>query len=214
MWFINNKKHATISVTTIKYVNNMSKSTKSRIDTKTEKSQELNKLKDEFLLKHKNELDDFQESINKNFTPEGRWSIRETDPFILAARFGDTESIDLFLKNGYDKNVRGPHGFTALFECKTTESMPMLQHLLKSGVDINAKDAYGSTVLMRACETRNIECIKNLLDDPKIDINAKDPQGNTALDRILPTTSQDLQQEIKGLFAAKAVKRNMRPIER
>ncbi|KAK0474353.1 hypothetical protein IW261DRAFT_1297882, partial [Armillaria novae-zelandiae] len=97
-------------------------------------------------------------------------------PFMLAARYGFTKIMVLFLeRQDDDLNIPGENGRTALHAAVEESQHGSLNLLLKSGrVDVNRKDSEGRTALSIAANLGSVQSVKMLVDHIGIDILVKD----------------------------------------
>ena len=77
-------------------------------------------------------------------TPEAvRQQLR--DYFFNAARFGDNEVLDEFIRAGYDLNSADDKGYTALILAAYNGHGETVERLLAAGADACAEDKRGNT---------------------------------------------------------------------
>ncbi|MEW6248917.1 MAG: ankyrin repeat domain-containing protein [Nitrospirota bacterium] len=105
-----------------------------------------------------------------------------SDPFLNAARNGQTNKVTRYLDQGVDINLRGEYGETALMFAASHGRLDTVRALLSKGADVNAKNQNGGTALMGACSSRffSAAVVSELLDNGA-DINARASDGVTAL---------------------------------
>ena len=72
------------------------------------------------------------------------------DLFFAAAKIGNSEVINEFLKHGFPVDVRNPAGFTPLMMATYYGHQPIVSTLLTYGADRCARDQKGHTALMAA----------------------------------------------------------------
>ena len=90
-------------------------------------------------------------------------SVYGFTPLMAASQMYNTETVDFFLKEGYDVNQIIPHekdtcpGWTALtfavgdaYPSQSSDQLETIELLLKNGADINIRDKQGHTILERA----------------------------------------------------------------
>ncbi|KAK0474384.1 hypothetical protein IW261DRAFT_1610557 [Armillaria novae-zelandiae] len=125
-------------------------------------------------------------------------------PFMLAARYGFTEIMELFLERQEDDpNALGENGRTALHAAIEESQHGSIDLLLKSGqVDVNRKDCEGRTALSFAARLGSIQSVKRLVDHVGIDISVKDNNGKSAYNIVV----EGGQHEVVTLLAEYAVK--------
>ncbi|KAK0477525.1 hypothetical protein IW261DRAFT_1485021 [Armillaria novae-zelandiae] len=105
-------------------------------------------------------------------------------PFMLAARYGFSEIIELFLERQEDDlDVPGENGRTALHVAVQESQQHSIDLLLKSGrVDVNRKDSEGRTALSIAASLGSVWSVKKLVHQRGIDILVRDHNGKSAYD--------------------------------
>lgn len=72
------------------------------------------------------------------------------DLFFAAAKIGNSEVINEFLKHGFPVDVRNKHGYTPLMMATYYGHQAIVSSLLKHGADRCARDNRGNTALMGA----------------------------------------------------------------
>ncbi len=110
-------------------------------------------------------------SPEKNVTSVQVTSQQELiDLFFAAAKTGNQEVIDEFLKHGFPVDVRNKDGYTPLMMATYYGHQPIVSTLLKHGADRCARDNRGNTALMGALfkmefsiakQLRQIDCDAN-----------------------------------------------------
>lgn len=85
------------------------------------------------------------------------------DYFFNAARFGDNEVLDEFIKSGYDLNTADDKGYTALILAAYNGHPATVERLLTAGADACAEDKRGNTALMGAIFKGELRIAKRLL---------------------------------------------------
>ncbi|KAK0474363.1 hypothetical protein IW261DRAFT_1610544 [Armillaria novae-zelandiae] len=125
-------------------------------------------------------------------------------PFMLAARYGFTEIMVLFLeRQDDDPNTPGENGRTALHAAIEESQHGSIDLLLKSGrVDVNRKDSEGRTALSIAASLGSVQSVKMLVDHVGIDVSVKDNDGKSAYDIVV----EGGQHEVVTLLTEYAVK--------
>ncbi len=95
-------------------------------------------------------------------TPEAvRQQLR--DYFFNAARFGDNEVLDEFIRAGYDLNSADDKGYTALILAAYNGHGETVERLLAAGADACAEDKRGNTALLGAIFKGELGIAKRLL---------------------------------------------------
>jgi uncharacterized protein len=120
-----------------------------------------------------------------------------------AARDGNTEAIQEFLKQGVDVNARNDYGSTPLMEAISGHRPATARALIEAGADVNAT-RYQFTPLIFAVIARDVDTIKLLLGkgaDPKAFnnsavrfavIGAKDNPPKVGIARLLVEAGADV----------------------
>ena len=107
-----------------------------------------------------------------------------TDPsperLVLAARYGQMESVDYLLEGGMDVNAKDAYGNTALIAAASNEQSEMVTHLLAAGANVNAANKKELTALMGAAAKGDFELAHQLIASGA-DANYKNNDGETAL---------------------------------
>jgi ankyrin repeat protein len=101
------------------------------------------------------------------------------EDFLRAVQSGNTEKVDLFIREGIDVNVRDKGGYTALLIASEQGDPAMARLLIDKGADVNAKDKDGYTPLMYVAYSGNSEIAKMLIKN-RAEIHARDKDGWTA----------------------------------
>lgn len=91
------------------------------------------------------------------------------DLFLDAAKIGNQEVIEEFLKHGFPVDVKNSQGFTALMMATYYGHQPTVTTLLKHGADRCARDNKGNTALMGALFKMELAIAKQL---SKVDCDA------------------------------------------
>jgi len=111
-------------------------------------------------------------------TPEAvRQQLR--DYFFNAARFGDNEVLDEFIRAGYDLNSADDKGYTALILAAYNGHSEAVERLLAAGADACAEDKRGNTALLGAIFKGELGIAKRLLAT-ECDPNQRNAAGQTA----------------------------------
>lgn len=82
--------------------------------------------------------------------------------FFAAAKTGNQEVIDEFLKHGFPVDVRNADGYTPLMMAAYYGHQPIVSTLLKHGADRCARDNKGNTALMGALFKMEFSIAKQL----------------------------------------------------
>src|SRR5690606_13593524 len=99
--------------------------------------------------------------------------------FFAAAKIGNTEVINEFLKHGFPVDVRNKDGYTALMLATYYGQQPVVTSLLQHGADRCARDNKGNTALMGALFKMEFTIAKQLRQ-VDCDANAKQTGQKTA----------------------------------
>ena len=94
------------------------------------------------------------------------------DLFFTAAKTGNQEVINEFLKNGFPVDVRNPQSYTALMMAAYYGQQSIVDILIKYGADRCARDSKGNTALMGAMFKLEWGVVKQLRK-VDCDVNAK-----------------------------------------
>lgn len=86
------------------------------------------------------------------------------DYLFNAARAGDSEMLDEFIRAGYDLNSADPRGYTALILAAYNGHLDAVEQLLAAGADPCQQDARGNTALMGAIFKGELRIARRLLD--------------------------------------------------
>lgn len=84
--------------------------------------------------------------------------------YFEAARSGDDEMIEEFVKAGFDLNVQDDKGYTGLILAAYHGHGELVDRLLAAGADPCAQDKRGNTALMGAIFKGELAIAKHLLD--------------------------------------------------
>ncbi|WP_421683974.1 ankyrin repeat domain-containing protein [Stutzerimonas urumqiensis] len=98
--------------------------------------------------------------------------------FFNAARFGDNEVLDEFIRSGYDLNTTDDKGYTALILAAYNGRADTVERLLAAGADACAEDKRGNTALMGAIFKGELRIAKRLLAT-ECDPNQRNKAGQT-----------------------------------
>lgn len=98
-------------------------------------------------------------------TPEEPEQIQHQlrDYLFNAARFGDNDVLDEFIRAGYDLNTADEKGYTALILAAYNGHPETVERLITAGADACAKDKRGNTALMGAIFKGELRIAKRLL---------------------------------------------------
>jgi hypothetical protein len=113
-------------------------------------------------------------------------SARETagkeapNALVLAARQGETRSVQALLRHGAQPNTKDASGTTALIAAGSNGYGEIVGILLSVGADVNAKSLSGDTALMSAARGGHAEIVRRLVK-AGARVEAKDKNGNSAL---------------------------------
>lgn len=111
---------------------------------------------------------------------EGPAAARGDPALVLAARFGQRDTVRLLLDQGVAPDSRDGLGRTALIAAAGEADSAITSLLLARGADVSAADPEGITALMHAA-ARGREDNVRLLLDAGADLNTYDGNGETAL---------------------------------
>ena len=107
-----------------------------------------------------------------------------TDPsperLVLAARYGQMESVSYLLEGGMDVDAKDAYGNTALIAAASNEQSEMVAHLLATGANVNAANKKELTALMGAAVKGDFELAHQLIGSGA-NVNDKNNDGETAL---------------------------------
>jgi ankyrin repeat protein len=114
-----------------------------------------------------------------------------SEQFLIALQKGHTNTVKVFLKNGFNANYTDDHGFTALMIAAKHGHLEMVEFFLKNGFDITAKtDIEGYTALLIAVRKGYSKIVRLLLQN-HANINDRTRDGCNAL--MLAVKSGDLE---------------------
>lgn len=116
--------------------------------------------------------------LEKGVSPDARDASGNT-PLMLAAVYGDTETMRLLLDRGANANATNNAGATALIRAAFDAEKVAL--LLARGADVHARSALGNTALMLAARPWNSRPAVEMLLRHGADVNATNLFGATAL---------------------------------
>ena len=118
-------------------------------------------------------------TVAKNVSPDQSEAKLQMDSqqelnnlFFAAARIGNEEVINEFLKNGFPVDIRNVDGYTPLMMATYYGHQPIVTTLLKYGADRCARDKKGNTALMGALFKMEFSIAKQLRQ-VDCDANAK-----------------------------------------
>ncbi|MCC6301336.1 MAG: ankyrin repeat domain-containing protein [Gammaproteobacteria bacterium] len=113
--------------------------------------------------------------------PVGDPAAARGDPaLVLAARFGQRDTVRLLLDQGVTPESRDGLGRTALIAAAGEADAAITALLLARGADVSAADLEGVTALMHAAARGRADNVRLLLE-AGADVNAYDGNGETAL---------------------------------
>lgn len=102
------------------------------------------------------------------------------ESFIRQAAKGNTENVELFLKEGINVNYKDQSNSTALILAAANGHIDIVKLLLAKGADINAVDNNNSSALLHATYNNHVEIVKLLIEN-KANLNIKNSSKETAL---------------------------------
>lgn len=97
-----------------------------------------------------------------------------------AATTGDTDKIDLLIKNGINLNESDETGLNPFMAAAYSGEVNVLRQLFEAEVPIDSKDSSGYTALMFASNSNQLSCVKYLVENGA-NINEIDKDGSTPL---------------------------------
>jgi ankyrin repeat protein len=106
-------------------------------------------------------------------------------PFMVAARNGQTEAVEVLLEAGARVDVQASHGATALGMAISNNVDDIVEILVERGADVRRKGESGATPLMRAQGPE----VARILLEAGADVNERDDRGRTPLMRIASVRS-------------------------
>jgi ankyrin repeat protein len=101
--------------------------------------------------------------------------------YYAAARTGDTEVIEAFIKAGFPINAKNAKGYTALMIATYHGRKGVVKELLVKGASVCEQDKRGNTALMAAIFRGELSIAKHLLSY-KCDTESPNNAGQTAQD--------------------------------
>lgn len=84
--------------------------------------------------------------------------------FFDAARHGDVEMLDEFVKSGFDLNTQDAKGYTAVILAAYNGHLPAVEQLLDAGADPCKEDKRGNTALLGAIFKGELRIAKRLMN--------------------------------------------------
>lgn len=134
-----------------------------------------------------------QKSANSvKSTQEQQLALKElTDLFFAAAKTGNQEVINEFLKHGFPVNTKNHAGFTPLMMAAYYGHQPIVTTLLEHGADRCLRDNKGNTALMGAMFKLEWSIVKQLRK-VDCDVNAK-KQGLKTSEEFAKVLGQESQ---------------------
>lgn len=94
---------------------------------------------------------------------KGMDQININGQFLMAARAGQVERLNILLKDGAIVNSRDRNGDSALNMAAAKGSVPLVDALVKAGADVNLANLAGVTPLMGAAFIANAALVKQLV---------------------------------------------------
>jgi ankyrin repeat protein len=117
---------------------------------------------------------------------------------ILAAKFGDTEIVELLINKGAKVDSRDDEGRTALFFAEVGSEV--FASLVAAGADINAKDCDENSILMRkVAESPSLAEVEELLR-LGIQPDVRNQYGESALDLAVGLGLLNVIERLKSLL--------------
>jgi ankyrin repeat protein len=118
---------------------------------------------------------------------------------ILAAKFGDEETVELLINKGAKVDARDDQGRTALFFAEVGSQV--FASLVAAGADINAKDYEGNSILMRkVSRSPSVVEVEELLR-LGIEPDVRNEAGESALDLAVSLGLVNVVERLKSLPA-------------
>ena len=81
-----------------------------------------------------------------------------------AAKYGDSENMQMLLGAGIDKDKKGPFSLTPAHCAAEEGNVGCLRVLLEAGADKDKQDDYGETPAHHATECGNVDCLRLLIE--------------------------------------------------
>jgi ankyrin repeat protein len=107
--------------------------------------------------------------------------LKSPNEIDLAARSGQVNLIELFLKNGADINTKNEKGHSILMLAAYNGQYNLVEYLISQGADVNSIDHSGSTILMGVV-FKGHSHIFDLLLNAGADLEIKNQKKQSALD--------------------------------
>jgi len=129
-------------------------------------------------------------------------SPRKSTALHTATYWGQSEIVELLVKNGANVNVQNIYGDTPLMNSANHGDVQAVKFLLKKGADVNLKDKDGETALFRAAmggKNVNVK-IMELLLKKGADVNEPNEEQNNALMKLIDNGGLDEIKTIKFLL--------------
>lgn len=92
----------------------------------------------------------------------------------LAARYNRKNVIDVLIKNGANKDLRGVEGLTPLHLATKYDMTSAAKFLIENGADVDVKNTYGTTALIYAARRGNLDLVELLLEKNPKSVNIGD----------------------------------------
>lgn len=100
--------------------------------------------------------------ISLNAYLKDRWGFT---PLHRAARYGDTESVELLIANGADVNAKDKWGYTPLLRAIWSQDKDMMKLLIAKGADVNYTPKDDSPPLHYAVSIEDKDMVELLVDN-------------------------------------------------
>ena len=114
---------------------------------------------------------------------------------VLAARQGETGSVQALLRHGAQPNTKDDAGTTALIAAASNGYGGIVRILVSAGADVNARNNFGRTALMSAAADRYPDIVRALIQ-AGADVNAQDAEGKTALRLAAAAGDEEITQAL------------------
>lgn len=109
--------------------------------------------------------------LNQEFT---------VDDFLRAARDGNTEALELFLRAGMDRNSQDSRGYSALMEASESGRTDAMKKLLEGNAKTDLTDTEGRTALSLAAGNDQSDAVRMLVE-ANADVTIRDTKNWTPL---------------------------------
>ncbi|KAJ6781197.1 hypothetical protein PWT90_07836 [Aphanocladium album] len=125
---------------------------------------------------------DILETLLSNVGLPAQRSSPGNTPLAIAAWYGNSEAMKIFLRNGSDPNAVDDFGRTALFYASVHLSVKGgVELLLARGAVLDVKDCYGNTPLIMAVRNGVTDAVYPLARSGRVDLHATDRMGRSAM---------------------------------